>query len=163
MASVHGKLKIKPKGSLIPTRHGRPLRIVIVDDELMMVELIEIIIQQQFKDAKILAFQNRDTAWKELLRANPDLLITDLNNQNIPGQPGYMGMSGWKMLSKLAKRAVTYPILVFSGSLSTSSMKARACRCSGPKLNVTFMVKEFTPKLFERQITRLLNTRLTIS
>jgi CheY-like chemotaxis protein len=105
----------------------------------------------------ILRFQHRDTAWQELLRVAPDLLITDMNNNNVPGCADYMGMSGWKMLPLLAKREVTYPILVMSGSFSMPGVESRARECAGPKLDATFLAKPFTTVFFKQELVRLLS------
>ena len=85
-------------------REVRPPRIVVVDDEETTLMLYETIMRRFFRNAAFRAFQNRDEAWQELLRSDPDLLITDMNNDNVPGRTQYLGMSGWKMLPLLATR-----------------------------------------------------------
>jgi DNA-binding NarL/FixJ family response regulator len=99
-------------------RKAAPARIVLVDDEDCYTEVVEMAIHQRFKNVIVHTFHNRDEAWQALLRSDPDLLITDMNNDNVPAQlrRPYMGMSGWKMLPLLAERKVKYPILVVSGS-----------------------------------------------
>ncbi len=134
----------------------RAPRIVFIDDEPWFGEFGELLIARLFPEVTILAFRNRDTAWDELLRADPDLLITDLNNDNVPGRSGSFGMSGWKMLPLLATRKVHYPILVVSGSLSIPGNEARARQCAGPELSITFLTKPFTEEHFKREVTQLL-------
>jgi CheY-like chemotaxis protein len=135
----------------------RPPRIVVAEDEPWLGEMVDLLIQQQFGDVTILRFQHRNTAWQELLRASPDLLITDMNNNNVPGRVDYMGMSGWKMLPLLAEREVTYPILVMSGSFSMPGVESRARECAGPKLNIAFLTKPFAKDLFQQELVRLLS------
>ena len=117
---------------------------------------MEVLIARLFPEVTILIFQNRDTAWLELQRADPDLLITDMNNDNVPGRTGSFGMSGWKLLPLLALRGVEYPILVASGSFQMPGVESRARRCAGPKLHVSFLEKPFTEEHFRREVIRLL-------
>ena len=119
-------------------------RIVVVDDEDWFLEMVERLIQSWFGEVTMLTFQNRDEAWQELLRADPDLLITDMNNDNVPGRTQYFGMSGWKMLPLLAEKKAKYPILVVSGSFSMEGVENKARQYAGPDLNVSFLAKHFT-------------------
>src|SRR5688572_17472542 len=96
------------ESAAMPDQTRRPPRIVIVDDEELIGEIIEWLVKEELVDVTVLRFQNRDTAWEELQRADPDLLITDMNNDNIPGRTEYMGMSGWELLPRLVARRVAY-------------------------------------------------------
>jgi len=145
------------KGANVVGEMVRRPRIIHIDDEQMMVELVGTIIQQAFPSMTLLAFRNRDTAWQELQRADPDLLITDMNNHNIPGRPEYMGMSGWELLPLLAKREVKYPILVVSGGLAMPGIESQARQLAGPKLDTTFLTKPFSPGSFLQEVVRLLS------
>jgi DNA-binding NtrC family response regulator len=137
-------------------KQGRPSRIVMIEDEPEVGKILEQMIQMEFRTVTLLRFQNRDTAWQELRRADPDLLITDMNNDNIPGRHEYLGMCGWILLPLLAKREVHYPILVVSGCFSIPGAESRARRCAGPRLNVTFLTKPFTADLFNKHVVQLL-------
>jgi CheY-like chemotaxis protein len=143
-------------GSMASRCGGRLPRVVVVDDEPWLAEMIELLIQEAFSEVTILTFQNRDTAWQELLRADPDLLITDMNNHNVPGRPEYMGMSGWELLPRLAERAVKYPILVASGSFGMAGWEGRARAAAGRSLNITFMSKPFTMAFFVSEVRRMM-------
>src|SRR2546422_6794494 len=132
-------------GDTLALAKKKPPRIVIVDDEEHALMIIATMVRTCFKDVILQTFQNRDEAWQELMRADPDLLITDMNNDNVPGRTQYFGMSGWKMLPMLAERKVKYPILVVSGSFSISGVQIEARQYAGPHLNVTFLRKPFTP------------------
>jgi len=118
---------------------------------------MEWLIKPLLKEVTILSFQNRDTAWEELRRADPDLLITDMNNNNIPLRTEYFGMSGWELLPLLTARAVKYPILVVSGSFLMSGVESQARARAGPELNITFMSKPFTPDFFQSEVRRMLD------
>ena len=139
-----------------PSGHVHRPRIVLIDDELYLTDLLEKLIKRQIGEATILTFQNRDAGWQELLRRDPDLLITDMNNDNVPGRSEYLGMSGWKMLPMLAERAVKYPILVVSGSFLIPGVEAEARKCAGRNLNISFMPKPFAPSFFVQEVNRLL-------
>jgi CheY-like chemotaxis protein len=139
--------------------HSGPVRaprIVFIDDEPWFGEFGELLIARLFPEVTILAFRNRDTAWRELQRADPDLLITDMNNDNVPGRTEPFGMSGWELLPLLAQREVKYPILVVSGSFAMPGVESRARQCASPKLDVSFLTKPFTEEHFQREVTCLL-------
>ena len=124
------RFSIQPSLSLVKKGNARPIRIVHIDDEPYIGELMEEIIKHTFHEAVVIKFQNSDEAWTELQKSDPDLLITDMNNTNIPGRNIYMGMGGWKLLPMLAKKKVKYPVLVVSGSFSLFGMEAKARKCA---------------------------------
>jgi DNA-binding NtrC family response regulator len=138
------------------TGNARLLRIVHIDDENWFGELAEAIIKDTFREVQLLRFQDSETAWVELQRSDPDLLITDMNNTNVPGRNQYMGMGGWKLLPLLASRKVQYPILVVSGSFSMRGVERRAMACAGSALNISFMTKPFPVEFFKSEMVRLL-------
>ena len=154
MARVN-KRQLTP-GATEPSGPARAPRIVFVDDEPWFGEFGELLIARLFPEVMILAFRNRDTAWRELQRSDPDLLITDMNNDNVPGRTESFGMSGWELLPLLARRQVRYPILVVSGSFSMPGVESRARQCAGPELNASFLTKPFSEEHFRREVTRLL-------
>ena len=131
-------------------------RIVIVDDEDFSLDLMETFVRDWSKEATILRYQNRDEAWQEIMRRDPDLLITDMRNDNVPGRSGDYGMSGFELLKLLAERLVKYPVLVASGSFSMSGCEGLAKQCAGPHLNVSFLTKPFTRELFLQALRKCL-------
>ena len=145
---------------IFPQRQGKP-RIVYIDDEECIQKIVEPVIRKYFNEVSLLKFRNRDEAWQELLRADPDLLITDLRNDNVPTFPGStkenLGMSGFELLQLLAARQVKYPILVVSGCLSISGMEGIAKKCAGPNLNVSYLTKPFTAELFYQGLFKCLD------
>ncbi|MGA3283404.1 MAG: response regulator [Verrucomicrobiota bacterium] len=86
-------------------RKSRPLKIVMVNDEEGVLRSFELVIQRWFKDVTMLFFDNGAAALDELLRTDPDLLITD---DTMPV------MSGGELCQRLFERRVTYPIIVDS-------------------------------------------------
>ena len=131
-------------------------RIVLVDDEEVILELVEVLVRGWRKDFLLLKYQNRDEAWQELLRQDPDLLITDMRNDNVPGRTEDFGISGFELLTRLAKKQVKYPILAASGSFSISGCEALAKKSAGPDLNVAYLTKPYTLVLFYRALNKLI-------
>jgi CheY-like chemotaxis protein len=131
-------------------------RIIIVDDEDIMLDMMEALVRDWCHEVAVLRFQNRDEAWQELLRCDPDLLITDMRSDNVPGRSGDYGMSGFELLKLLAERLVKYPVLVASGSFSISGCEGLAKKCAGPHLNVSFLTKPFTKELFLQALRQCL-------
>jgi two-component system response regulator (stage 0 sporulation protein F) len=88
-----------------PPRSQRPLRIVSVDDEDCRLKIVEIIISRNFNGVTVQSFRDAEEAWQELLRTDPDLLITD---DIMPG------LTGEDIVRRLEDRKVAYPIIVIN-------------------------------------------------
>jgi len=135
----------------IKTWRSKP-RIILVDDEEWFLDFAEMLIHKYYPEADLLKFTNRNEAWGELSGTEPDLLITDLLHENIPGRiepaEGYARINGFEMLRLLAAKKVRYPILVISGCLSMSGMEGWAKQCAGPNLKTYYLTKPFTEDLF---------------
>ncbi len=110
-------------------------RIVVVDDDTELLQIIEAIFREVLKDISVATFQTGEAAIAELLRSPPDLLISDLVRP---------ALDGYEMLQWLAQTRARYPILIISGNLPTNEAKAR--RCVGPDLDVTFWSKPVHPQ-----------------
>jgi CheY-like chemotaxis protein len=128
----------------------------VVDDEEWLWELVETLIRDWFKEVTLLKLRNRDEAWQELLRADPDLLITDMRNDNVPRQTENLGMGGFELLRLLAARRVKYPILAVSGCFSMSGLEGLAKQHAGPNLKVSYLTKPFTSDLFYQALLKCL-------
>ena len=111
-------------------KKGGPLRIVVVDDEKILLDIYKIILQPHFKDAAILSFLDGEEAWREISLAPPDVLITDM------ARPG---LNGWKMLPLLAAQECKFPIVVLSGSADEKDVR----KCAGDKLNISYLAKPY--------------------
>ena len=145
------------KGGIeIRNAEKQPVRIIHIDDEDWLLEMVSQTIRANeiFKSATVQTFRNRADAWSELLLKDPDLLITDLRNDNVPGRTYNFGMSGFQMLSLLAKKNVKYPILVLSGSLSIEGCENEARKCAGDKLRVSFLKKPATSEQLYAEISK---------
>jgi DNA-binding NtrC family response regulator len=117
---------------------------------------VDAALRESLTDYTLVKFLNRDEAWEELLREQPDLLITDMLSTNVPGRTEYFGMSGGELLQRLAERRVGYPILVVSGSFSISGWEAYAKQFARPHLNVSFLTKPYTMDLFQLAVRKCL-------
>ena len=126
--------------TLALVKKTRP-RIVVVDDEPILLQLFESMILQCFKDATVLSFDNGDQAWQELLRKTPDLLVTDMNRG---------GLNGWKMLPLLAAKKVNFPILVASGGATEKDVR----QCAGSDLTISFLPKPFLPAELHHELLK---------
>ena len=85
-----------------------PLRIVVVDDEELIVEVITHMLRARY-DVEVQSFTSSLAAWDALERTAPDLLIVD----------GLMpDLLGEDIVRRLMARQATFPILVISGYLS---------------------------------------------
>jgi DNA-binding response OmpR family regulator len=129
-------------------RNKRTPRIVVVDDDADWLKLMEAMIQDWFKDATVLIFQNGNEAWQELLRVDPDLLITDINRSMFAAKD---------MLPLLAERNVKYPILVVSG-VHDKKIHKQLRESAGPHLNLTFLTKSVVPEELQKRIHTLLTS-----
>jgi len=85
-----------------------------------------------------------------------DLLITDLFSDNLPLQTKYFGMNGLELLSKLAEDCVSFPILVFSGSLSNYEITLKAKQCAGEHLKLSFFRKPCTQEQLVSELLTLI-------
>ena len=85
----------------------RKLRIVLVDDERHMLQLLKLYLTEWFSEVELLAFQNGDWAWDELARTEPDLLITDWRHP---------GLDGGQLVRKLAEKKSQTPVLMISAA-----------------------------------------------
>ena len=121
-------------------------KIIYIDDENWVLQMTAGLIRTRFPNTLLELFQNRDKAWEQLQREEPDLLITDLQSDNVPGRTERFGKSGFELLELLASRKVKFPILVLSGSLAREGIEAKARQCAGPNLSVTFLMKPATPE-----------------
>jgi len=132
----------------------RPFYIVHADDEARLLGMVGMVIRTKFKNVTVRRFQNGDEAWEELLRADPDLLITDLLNSNVPGRTQSFGRSGYELLSLLTKRKAKYPILVLSGSLTKEGYESKVRQLAGSDLNISFLKKPFTTEQLYAELSK---------
>jgi len=118
---------------LVSTRASRCKtcpRVLLVDDEEFLVEMMKLAIVSKY-DVALKSFTSSTAAWEELEQTDPDLLIVG----------GIMPqMSGEEIVRRLMERKSTYPILVVSGFLSEEVVRGWFPAAS----NITFLKKPFT-------------------
>ena len=89
--------------------NSKPLRIVVVDDDELIVQVTVHMLRARF-DVAVQPFTSSQAAWEELERASPDMLIVG----------GIMPeLLGEDIVRRLMERKATFPILVISGYLTT--------------------------------------------
>jgi CheY-like chemotaxis protein len=124
-----------------PAPRPKKLRIVLVDDEKYVLQLMETYLREWFDEVDLLQFQNGDTAWQELAQTEPDLLITDWRHP---------GLDGGELLKKLAERQMKIPVLMI-----TASDRECVREFDGSGINVVFMQKPFGIEQFWRILDEL--------
>jgi CheY-like chemotaxis protein len=118
--------------------------------------MIKPILERLLADIRIVSFLNRDEAWDYISEHPPDLLITDLFSDNVPGRTDTFGMNGFELLQKLDDCLAAYPILVFSGSLAMDGIEDKAMECAGDYLTVDFLEKPATEEEINAALLALL-------
>lgn len=102
--------------TLALTKRASRLRIIVVNDEEGPIQSIIIILQKWYnKDAEVLAFDDSEKAWQELLRTDPDLLITD---DIMPA------LGGMEIVRRLTDTKAVYPVI-----LTTAFERAELLMC----------------------------------
>jgi tetratricopeptide (TPR) repeat protein len=90
--------------TLALTKKASNLRIIVVNDEEGPIESIKFIFRKCFnKDTAVVTFDNPEKAWQELLRTDPDLLITD---DIMPA------LGGMEIVRRLADKKAAYPVIL---------------------------------------------------
>jgi DNA-binding NtrC family response regulator len=121
-----------------------PLRIVHVDDEEVLLQMVRAIITAKFNNVTIQGFQDSNEAWQELLRADPCLLITD---DKMPGP------TGEDLVRWLGQKQVQYPIIVTSAWPPTEQWVRKY---SSIKENIVLLRCPFTPDDLCKQLRQFL-------
>lgn len=133
-----------PAGTARQSYRTRPPRIVVVDDEDWLLEMLESSIRNKFKNVTIQTFQDSNEAWQELLRKDPDLLIT---RDKMPG------LTGEDMVRRLVDKKVTYPIIVGGGWPPTEEWVRKL---ADKKSNLTFLLYPFTMEQLYEKLSKYL-------
>jgi CheY-like chemotaxis protein len=136
-ASAPGQATNNPEpANLLPQMPGRKLRIVHVDDEPCLLELVAVICSKRFPNLELVQFQNSVTAFQFLRKFDPDLLITD---DVMPV------VRGCDLVAMLAERKAPFPIIAVACWNETEEWVARFVR-RGLRLSCLhspFAVSEF--------------------
>jgi len=113
-----------------------PPRVVLLDDEPVLLDHLAESILRICPSATIKKFTDAAAAFKEVIAFPPDLFATDWNH----GAP-----SGPDLFSLLSAHRVTFPIFVISGNVSWFTIQCT----TAPGLNLTFIPKPY--KIMELQ------------
>lgn len=137
--------------ALLLARNARPLRIIHVEqNKNWLLEAIGVVICRKYENATIKTFADGDLAWQELLREEPDLLITTLVRDR--------GINGFDMISKLATRKAKFPILVYD-MLMDKAGEEHVQQLAEPGLTVSCLYCPFTTEQFYNGLSKLLGHR----
>jgi len=117
-------------------------RIVIVNDEPCMVEIMEMTIRAWLTKAEFLTFTDPEKAFASLLQRNPDLLITD---DMMPK------LNGYEIVERLATRGASYPIIMTS-SYSPSAEWVQEWANLGVK--ISYLSQPFGLDEFKQEIAK---------
>ena len=128
----------------------QPLRIVHLNDEPLIMEVVACLIRRCFRNVRLYQFQHSPAAWRILWEARPDLLITD------DIMCGHRDWNGESIVSCLVERGVEYPILVTSGWPPT---RAWVDRLEVERDKVSLLAAPYAPAEFYRELERLLVPR----
>jgi DNA-binding NtrC family response regulator len=134
--------------TLVIAKKTSLVKIVIVDDEEWLLEMIKMVILNAFTNVTLRMFQDAKEAWQELLRADPDLFITD----DIMGSE----LTGNVFIERLKNRNVPYPIIMHFHDLSELWVREH----DGKIPNVSFLKRPFTSHQLYEELSRHLGSRL---
>jgi len=136
--------------TLALTRNVPSPRIVLIHAEQDLLDLMAQVIKHYFSETTILTFENSDAGWQELVRCDPDLLITDMVMPRIMGT---------EILRRLVERKAAYPVLAMSGYFPA---EIAAREYTEKFSNFAFLVAPFRPQQLVHEVSRLLGVRLRI-
>lgn len=134
-----------PAQSPAQLRNLLPLRIVMLDDESLVLDALKMMLHFDHPNLSLLTFTNAESALQELEWKDPDLFTTDFQHP---------GKKADELLGILAKRKVKYPVFVISAyaeSLEASGFP-RGFRDQG--LNVSLVSKPFLLDDLRRLLSR---------
>jgi TPR repeat protein/response regulator RpfG family c-di-GMP phosphodiesterase len=140
-AEPAAKLAGKP---FCQARSPRSLRIVMLDDEPLVLDALKMMLEFDHPSSFVLTFTNAESALQELEWEEPDLFTTDWNH---PGK-----LCGDSLLRVLAGRGVKYPIFVITAYAECIAEKDGLKGLLDQGLNVTLLSKPFLMEDLRRLI-----------
>ena len=137
--------RLKPQDRLIQWNASlsRPLRIVQLDDEEPILNIVAVMLRRCFPNLLLYQFQKSPSAWRILTEAKPDLLITD------DIMHGNRDWNGESIVRCLVERGVDYPILVLSSWPPTQAWVQQVGADYG---KLFFLCEPFAPSHFYREL-----------
>lgn len=125
-----------------------PVNIIHADDEDWLLEMVGLAIHTKFKNVIIQTCQDGNQAWERMLRADPDILITD---DKMPVS------TGEDLVRRLAETGAPYPIIVTSGWPPTEQWVREY---ADKNLNIAFLRSPFTSEQLYNELSRQLGSKL---
>lgn len=116
-------------------------RIILLEDEPLLVKLFEFSLAEWFKEMELMKFRNGDDAWQQLSQADPDLLIMDWTHP---------GLEGEVIMKRLVEKKAGFSILLTSDFFEEHLSKYAECG-----LKVVFLPKPFGLKQFWTALNQL--------
>lgn len=132
-----------------PDSSGASPRIVIVNDEPCMVEMMEVLIHAWLKNAELLTFTDPEQAFKSLLQHDPDLLITD---DMMPK------LNGHEIVERVVIRGASYPIIMTS---AYSPSREWVQEWVNLGVRISYFSQPFTVDGFKQEIAKHLGTEVS--
>ena len=129
----------------VQTPRPRPLRIVAVYSEPSVLESLKVLLGKWFPDDTLLYLSDTFSAWEDLSRTDPDLLITGT---------WFPAMRGEEIVRRLLDRKADYPIIVMS-TYDPEELWVR--ECAGRGLNIKFLSMPFDVATFRNLVAASLN------
>lgn len=130
----HSPRSADPAPPLSLQRPTRPARILVLDDEDWLKEMLNLILRKFFRDYTVTETSTGEEAWQEIQRDAPDLIITDYAHHGAPLEETF---------ALLAKHPIKFPIILTSGYLPTRPDLQQGL-FAHPSLNITFFPKPYT-------------------
>ena len=125
-----------------------PVNIIHANDEDWFLEMVGLAIHAKFKNVIIQTCQNGEEAWERLLRADPEMLITDDKMPDLTGED---------LVRRLAETGVPYPIIVTSGWPPTEQWVKEYAE---KNWNITFLRCPFTSEQLYKELSKQLGSKL---
>lgn len=130
------------------------VKIYIVDDESDILNNINIILKKYFDNAETQTFENGAEVYNQIIKDQPDLLITDIQMPK---------MDGLTLIEKIRSDGFNFPILIVSGHYSTDQEAKVILDCMEKEItsgafNVMFTLrKPFKAKEFIEIVDIIIN------
>lgn len=132
---LEGKLERIDMDKVWATHLEGSQKIIIIDDEPDVLSLLTMNVEENFPDAKISAFPTAHEALKDILKINPDLIITDYN---LPE------MNGCEFASKVTDKFPNLPVILISGYLDKDIVLSSLSSGASGVIEKPFTAEELT-------------------
>lgn len=132
---LDGKLKRIDMDKVWASQIEESKNIILIDDEPDVLALLKMNVEENFPEAKIFEFPTAHEALNELLKINPDLVITDYN---LPE------MNGCEFAHKVSAKFPNLPIILISGYLDKEIVLSTLSSGASAVIEKPFTAHELT-------------------